>query len=611
MRRTRLIVTLGVLALLAGSVMAAPEMPKLAPLPSNVAPAPGPLPEASPGLAAGPVYVVDQNDPKASDDNPGTTAAPWKTIGKAAATAKAGDTVCVMEGDYKEKIKLANSGAKGQPIVFKGVPRRTAKMQGFDTTGCNYLRIEGFFIADTGIGVSVNSDQVSIVDNRFEDVSGVPIDSAQLSTTEKPQESPVGAYIAFNTTYKCGKGVVSGGSNWLFERNEVSRLFWSQKGNDADYTRPFGVGHVLRQNYLHGSKKSENGQSHTDGFQVFDDNHYVSRSILIEENVVNDFAQGLMMEVHTPGDNTINNWTFRRNIIFQLGQNTTDHVWGNAGFNGGCPGFYVENNTLVGGGYGYAGVGHARFENNLMYSCFYWFPKGTVDSFGQKNVIFVPGMPEPAKAYSNIPLALEKDLVNAEPLFQDREKGNYRLKKGSPAIGAGLGGATIGALEYPNVYYVDAWHGGASDENFGYPGAPYKTVAKALAVAEDGETVLLRGGVYRELVKPTKPGLTIKAMKGEKVVISGADEISGWKRNGDKWTAPLAAKPTKVLKDGKPFAEFTYDDAAKTITVTGFDPRLALLETVVRQNAIILSGAPGAKVDGVETTNTLGEGLVK
>jgi hypothetical protein len=215
-----------------------------------------------------------------------------------------------------------------------------------------------------------------------------------------------------------------------------------------------------------------------------------------------------------------------------------------------------------------------------------------------------------ARISSKTTKEFSRDVYNVDPLFQDVAKDNVRLKKGSPAIGTGVGGVAIGALDYPNVYYVDPWHGGASDDGFGYPGAPFKTLAKALSVAEDGETIVLRGAVYRELVKPTRAGVTLRAAKGERVTISGADEITGWKRRGEAWAAPLAAKPTRLLRDGEPFAAFTYDDAAKAIAVSGFDPRLSLLETVVRQNAIDLSAAPSTKVEGLATANTLGEAVV-
>ena len=85
----------------------------------------------------------------------------------------------------------------------------------------------------------------------------------------------------------------------------------------------------------------------------------------------------------------------------------------------------------------------------------------------------------------------------------DAEKRDFRLRKGSPAIGAGKGGVTIGALEYPNVYYVDPRHPAAADEPaWGYPAVPLASLAKAVRVAKPGETIVLRGGVYREVLRP-------------------------------------------------------------------------------------------------------------
>jgi hypothetical protein len=207
----------------------------------------------------------------------------------------------------------------------------------------------------------------------------------------------------------------------------------------------------------------------------------------------------------------------------------------------------------------------------------------------------------------------EGEVVEADPKLADPNGFNLRLTKGSPAIGAATDGGAIGALEYPNVYYVDPRHPGASDEGFGYAGWPYKTAARALAVAESGETVILRGGVYRETLKPPRDGVTIRAMKGEKVIVSGADLIEGWKRKDKGWAAPLAGMPTKVLRDGQPWkdAEVTsYPSPAavnRIILPSGDDPRLHVFEGVVRQNGIDLSGRKDVKVEGIEVANTLGE----
>lgn len=140
------------------------------------------------------------------------------------------------------------------------------------------------------------------------------------------------------------------------------------------------------------------------------------------------------------------------------------------------------------------------------------------------------------------PNASPNNGVKGAPKFADLEKKNFRLTEGSPAIDAGERGRDTGALEYPNVYYVDPRHPGASDGGFGYPGWPFKTVAAALGVAQSGETVVLRGGVYRELIRPKTDGITIRAAKGEKVVVEvfelvrlpvGPEKVENG--NGDKY----------------------------------------------------------------------------
>ena len=63
-----------------------------------------------------------------------------------------------------------------------------------------------------------------------------------------------------------------------------------------------------------------------------------------------------------------------------------------------------------------------------------------------------------------------------------------------------------------------------------------------------------------------------------------------------------------MLRDGRPWSEFTYDKAAKRIVVkAGGDPRLHLFETVVRDRGIDLAGRKDVKVEGVEVVDTLGE----
>ncbi len=49
------------------------------------------------------IYHVAREHPSASDANPGTEAAPFRTIGRAAQLAEPGDTIRVHSGVYREK----------------------------------------------------------------------------------------------------------------------------------------------------------------------------------------------------------------------------------------------------------------------------------------------------------------------------------------------------------------------------------------------------------------------------------------------------------------------------------------------------------------------------
>lgn len=75
-------------------------------------------------------------------------------------------------------------------------------------------------------------------------------------------------------------------------------------------------------------------------------------------------------------------------------------------------------------------------------------------------------------------------------------------------------------------YYVDGAIG--NDANDGLTiGAAFKTIQAAANVAQSGETIYVRAGVYRETVTPNS-GVTIKNYNGESATVSGADLITGW-----------------------------------------------------------------------------------
>jgi parallel beta-helix repeat protein len=78
------------------------------------------------------IYYVDQGAGKASDKNPGTQAAPWKTIARAGAAQelKPGDTVLIRAGVYRENVSIAVSGEPGRPVTFAAAPRARVVIKG-------------------------------------------------------------------------------------------------------------------------------------------------------------------------------------------------------------------------------------------------------------------------------------------------------------------------------------------------------------------------------------------------------------------------------------------------------------------------------------------------
>jgi hypothetical protein len=565
------------------------------------------------------VYVVDQAAPGSADTNPGTEESPFKTIQRAADAVKPGDTVCVMAGRYDERVKVKTSGSKGKPITFQAMPRRSAVVNGFDLPA-SYIRVVGFEITAEKPGTAVQlGSYCEVLDNYIHDmmvgVDGTP--GTPGADGSRDFSSVAHNRVAYNKVYHSEYGFMLGGNDWLLENNEVDRLWMYSPGkqyDDCDYTRFFGRGCVERYNYFHGSIQKEIKVAHVDCLQTFTVNGEFAKDLVFEYNTCFDFHQGCMVE-SDPHIGSVRNWTFRGNIYSANGAPR---------FLGGGWGpdicqtldVTIENCTISTVRWACIGLRgkestHGHILNNILCDAERAVVVGDAGE-GDLTEGFTPANPviEYNLTYRTRALDGGTNINGKDPLLADPQKRDFRLRKGSPAIGAGKGGVTIGALEWPNVWYVDPRHPAAADEPaWGYPGVPLATASKACGIAQQGETIVLRGGVYRETLRPASDGVTIRAMKDEKVTISGADEVGGWTRGaGGTWRAPLSAEPKKLLRDGRPWSEFTYDAAAKRIVVkAGGDPRLHLFETVVRDSGIDLAGRKGVKVEGVKVVDTLAE----
>jgi parallel beta-helix repeat protein len=93
-----------------------------------------------------------------NDNNSGNQSQPWKTIQKAAATMKAGDTVLIHAGTYDEKVTPINSGTEGKYITYQNFgdgeviidAQGGARSECIEVTNKAYLRFIGLHLRNAG-----------------------------------------------------------------------------------------------------------------------------------------------------------------------------------------------------------------------------------------------------------------------------------------------------------------------------------------------------------------------------------------------------------------------------------------------------------------------------
>ena len=91
--------------------------------------------------------------------------------------------------------------------------------------------------------------------------------------------------------------------------------------------------------------------------------------------------------------------------------------------------------------------------------------------------------------------------------------------------------------KYAQTLYVDGSNPSSSDDNDGSKNAPFKTINKAAALAQPGTKVLIRGGIYRECVRPAQGGtdpahmICYEAYPGEEVYVRASDEVTKFEKS--------------------------------------------------------------------------------
>lgn len=175
------------------------------PEPSDSSP---PLPSSP--AATGSTYYVDAAT--GSDTGPGTAAAPYRTISKAAATVRPGDTVLVGSGVYPEQVRL---GSNSRNVTYRGVgPTKPIvdgqgqQMRGFMSLagGASNVVIESFEITGqklAGIEIEGSSHGAVVRNNYIHDIHDP---GTLFSHGFRGGQGTRGLRIEHNTIHSIGPG---------------------------------------------------------------------------------------------------------------------------------------------------------------------------------------------------------------------------------------------------------------------------------------------------------------------------------------------------------------------------------------------------------------------
>jgi hypothetical protein len=170
--------------------------------------------------------------PTGSDSAAGTLTAPWKTFQKAANTARAGDTVFLRTGNYRELVQVNVSGTATAPITFRpyntervtmdltGVSPRSDLSAAIRIPSRSYVTVQGIEISNlrtssessvpVGILVDGSSAGVKLLNNKITKIE-------QNNTVKGNFDANAHGIAVYGTT-------ATGVSNITISGNELSFL---------------------------------------------------------------------------------------------------------------------------------------------------------------------------------------------------------------------------------------------------------------------------------------------------------------------------------------------------------------------------------------------------
>ncbi len=380
-------------------------------------------------------------DPAGNDRNPGGDALPWRTIQKAASAAKPGDRVIIRKGTYEERVQFGCSGKEGLPIVFealgevvvKGPPSLKFWEAVFEIRRRSWLIIKGFKIKDSnwfGIGIH-DSDHVTVTG-----CSTVNTQASGIYARDSTDIVVDGNDVTMACLYEGNRG----GSQECISIASVKRFRVSNnRVHDTKGKKCGGEGIDAKESSQDGVielNRVWNLERH--GIYV-DSWNGLAKNIIVRKNVVHDCPSGIAVSSEDGG--TVENLRIENNLVYrnrERGIGITSWIK-----NGPKRNIAVVNNTVVGNSNakGTWGVGIVIEKTDATGVVI----RNNISAFNASLQIMDQSGRNPVIEH-NLVFAGKRAVagpkgrafIEANPLFVDLEKCDFRLQLNSPAINAGF-----------------------------------------------------------------------------------------------------------------------------------------------------------------------------
>ena len=158
--------------------------------------------------------------PRGSDDNSGSRARPWRTLGHAAERARPGVTVHVAPGRYAGPLKIAASGTARRPVRFLSDQRWGATISARSAGQTTVVEIlgdhvmfAGFDVTGAGgeraVGIDVEGSDNIIARNRVHDLKAPCAPGAGITIGDQDYRAQ-GGLVTGNLVERIGTGPLNG-----------------------------------------------------------------------------------------------------------------------------------------------------------------------------------------------------------------------------------------------------------------------------------------------------------------------------------------------------------------------------------------------------------------